>query len=192
MTTDRRPRAAPSRPKTAATPAAKRKIPLPPLPEFRMAGTKAKAIPEEPVPAPPRSAAAPPATSGVSAEESDQLLEALFGPDEASPAESPTRSRPSSRGAGTVRQESASKGAGAPRPWGSPADDAEPERTGAPGADVINDLVEEIERDLENEVTRLSLQTHNSLPAYRRTLPCSYVPAPPLATSREMAPDDAD
>jgi hypothetical protein len=125
-------------------------------------------------------------------EESDELIEALLGPDEAGSAESPARSRSSSGGAVTARQQSASKDAGAPRPRGSPADDPEPERTGAPGADVINDLVEEIERDLEDEVTRLSLQTHNSLPAYRRTLPCSYVPVPLPATNREAGLDDAD
>jgi hypothetical protein len=56
---------------------------------------------------------------------------------------------------------------------------------------VISDLVEEIERDLEEEVSRLSLQSHNALPAYRRTLSCSYVPAPPPETKRRATPNDA-
>ncbi len=44
-------------------------------------------------------------------------------------------------------------------------------RTGALGARILNDLVEEIEKDLEDEMVRHPAET--ALPPYRRTVGCS-------------------
>ncbi len=62
-----------------------------------------------------------------------------------------------------------------PRHEGSsnPALDGPPEeRCGAIGASVMNDLVDEIERDIERDLSRS--HPEGSLPAYRRTLSCSF------------------
>ena len=57
---------------------------------------------------------------------------------------------------------------GRPDPLGEPA----VPRTGALGATILNDLVDEIERDLERDLGRLA--PTDALPAYRMTAACSY------------------
>ncbi|HEU4403520.1 MAG TPA: hypothetical protein VFT43_15590 [Candidatus Polarisedimenticolia bacterium] len=47
-------------------------------------------------------------------------------------------------------------------------------RTGASGATVMNDLVDEIERDFEKEMERHAPEA--ALPPYRRTIGCSFSP----------------
>ncbi len=67
-----------------------------------------------------------------------------------------------------------------------------PERPGAPGSEVLNDLVEEIEKDLEEEVIRLTLQSQKMLPTYRKTIPCSFVPvARPDAQKKRLPRADS-
>jgi hypothetical protein len=56
-----------------------------------------------------------------------------------------------------------------PDPLGEPA----APRTGALGATILNDLVEEIERDLERDLGRHPPQ--DVLPAYRRAAGCSFM-----------------
>ena len=131
-------------------------------------------------------------TSGISDEESDLLLdgslldgglkddefESLIGGDEDAadlPGASAATDLPADSAAGASSEGEA--------PGHPPAEQAAesgvtspPERPGAPGAEVLNDLVEEIEKDLEEEVNRLTLQTQKTLPTYRKTIPCSFVP----------------
>lgn len=188
-----------------ASTSARRRIPLPPLPAFRKesgrqaaadaaqpaapagaksARTVARNKPEEPPT--PRTQAQRPA-AGVSHEESDLLLggalddefESLLREDDGAPDPPPaTPDRKSSKSASPehdpVRE--------------AAAEEKEEERAGAPGADVLNDLVEEIERDLEEEVSRLTRQTQRALPAYRKTIPCSFVPAAKSRVPKKPAP----
>jgi len=108
------------------------------------------------------------------------------GPSTASPAV-PERDRP---GAGGIGPEEAdlllagsasslvSPGAPGPGHEGRPnptLDAAGLGRSGESGATVLNDLVDEIERDLEKELLRHAPDP--SLPPYRRTLGCSLSPA---------------
>jgi hypothetical protein len=51
------------------------------------------------------------------------------------------------------------------------------DRTGALGATILNDLVDEIEKDLEAEIERHADAW--ALPPYRRVVGCSYSPAAP-------------
>ena len=62
-------------------------------------------------------------------------------------------------------------------------------RTGAPGAAVLNDLVEEIERDLERELARYAQV--GALPAYRRTTCCSLPADSGRRVAEQTRPDDS-
>ncbi len=62
-------------------------------------------------------------------------------------------------------------------------------RTGAPGAVVLNDLVEEIERDLERELARYAQV--GALPAYRRTACCSLPADSGRRAAGQTRPDDS-
>lgn len=109
----------------------RRKIPLPPLPQFRQDPPGAR-----PVSAASAATAAPAQPGALTQEEADHLI-------------------------GTPHIEAVA-GAAAPSP-----------RTGAIGASVLNDIVEEIERDLERDLARHAPAA--SVPAYRRTVGCSFV-----------------
>lgn len=177
-------RPAGTRSRSAPSPA-RRRIPLPSLPALRRVTGKGSA--EEGTPPSERAKAetppvdrpaARPTASGVSHEETDLLLdgtlddefESLIGgeADVADLLQAPTGGEPPER-------ESSDRPPAAQAAEPVMADS--PERPGAPGADVLNELVEEIEKDLEEEVNRLTLQTQRTLPTYRKTIPCSFVPA---------------
>ena len=124
----------PQVPRSGATPPARQRIPLPPLPALR------------------RDRAMAP-SGGVTGEEADLLSDA-----------------------GLVR-------AGYALPPG-PGHEGQPlplrdggDRTGVLGATILNDLVDEIEKDLEAEIERHSDAW--TLPAYRRVVGCSFSPAVP-------------
>lgn len=185
MNTEERPGRPAGTRSRSAPPHARRRIPLPSLPTFRKVTGKGsaeedtapgeRAKPETP---PANRPAVKPTASGVSQEETDLLLggtldddfESLIGSEEdvAEIPQAPREGEPPER-------ESSDR-----PPVAQAAESAmaePPERSGAPGADILNDLVEEIEKDLEEEVNRLTLQTQRTLPAYRKTIPCSFVPA---------------
>jgi hypothetical protein len=54
-------------------------------------------------------------------------------------------------------------------------DPAPPPRSGDIGAAVLNDLVDQIERDIEKDLGRLVPET--TLPPYRGAVPCTFDPA---------------
>lgn len=209
MATEKPPQRPGARRPRAASLATRRRIPLPSLPAFD--GSPAKPAEREgagdhPIPDPvsrsaetreernapvaggPRPRGDAPPSPGVSHEEADLLIEGAVDDDLAALIEDGTLGQPEPR----RRAGAADSGPGARTARSGPAaparkhpDDGDPERPGSPGAEVLNELVEEIERDLEEEVSRLTLQTHKALPNYRRTLPCSYVPAARRGAARD-------
>ncbi len=167
MGTDRTPRRAPAGSKEPAPPPRQR-IPLPPLPAFRGAPTSQRpAAPGAPV-GPARSAVAPPAggpavgSRGVGADEAEMLAGAsvVDGRGGLPPG-------PGHEGRPSPLQEVSGSG-----------------RSGVLGATILNDLVDEIERDLEIEVSRHGDAI--ALPAYRRTAGCSFTPPAPDETREVM------
>jgi hypothetical protein len=158
MGTERNPRSQPLRPGAGQTPIIRQRIPLPPLPQFRRPAPDARpasSAPAESRPAPPAPTGA--TQRGLSPEEAALILgEDLGVGSSALPSGPEHEGRPS---AGLT--------------------DAVPKRTGASGAAVMNDLVDEIERDLEREIARL--QPDAALPTYRRALGCSLAPGAPPA-----------
>ncbi len=56
----------------------------------------------------------------------------------------------------------------------NPLQESPAERAGVRGATILNDLVDEIEKDLEAEIERHSEAA--TLPAYRRSVGCSFDP----------------
>jgi hypothetical protein len=173
MGTDRTPRRGPAGSKEPAPPPRQR-IPLPPLPAFRGApATQRPAAPGAP-PEPARSAVAS-ARTGMASPRSAV----------APPARGPAVG---SRGVGTDEAEmlagpSVVDGRGGLPP--GPGHEGRPSplqdvsgsgRSGVLGATILNDLVDEIERDLEFEVSRHGDAI--ALPAYRRTAGCSFTPPP--------------
>ncbi len=153
MSTERNPRSQPLRPRTGQAPVARQRIPLPPLPQFRRPAPEAR--PSNPAPADPRPAPPAPAGTtprGLSAEEAALILGE--GPGIGSTGLPPGPEHEGRPAAGLT--------------------DAVPPRTGASGATVMNDLVDEIERDLEREIARL--QPDVALPTYRRAVGCSLAP----------------
>jgi len=138
-------------------------------------------------------------TSGVSDEETDLLLggglldeslddefESLIA-GEAEVTNLPTAS-PAGMRPGGQRPEREASGRPADAEAAESGVAPPPERPGAPGAEVLNDLVEEIERDLEEEVNRLTLQSQKTLPTYRKTIPCSFVPVARPDAPKKRAP----
>ncbi|MFQ5876253.1 MAG: hypothetical protein ACE5JH_00960 [Acidobacteriota bacterium] len=94
----------------------------------------------------------------------------------------------------------------APKPVGRPAPsppDVDPggrrrgeqsgvgRRSGLPGASVINDLVEEIEKDQEAETVQHGPGGGPPPPAYAWTVACSFVPGDDQDPESEPEPHDA-
>lgn len=147
MATDRGSRARHPKERAAVPAGERQRIPLPPLPALRR-GTRAGDEEAAPTLAAPKS---PP--PGLSREEADLLIGEAPDP------------RDSGRVPGPGHE-------GRPIPA---ADVPVGGRTGALGATILNDLVDQIEKDLEIEVERHAPAA--GLPAYRRALACSFVPA---------------
>jgi hypothetical protein len=144
MSNERNPRTQPPRPRRGEAPPEWQRIPLPPLPRFRRVTPGAQEPPADPVK--PMTQDAP----GISSAESDFLQ---GGDDALTDSLLP----PGPRHEGPA----------------NPALDVPPEeRTGVIGAAVINDLVDEIERDLVRDLNQH--YPESSLPEYRRALTCSF------------------
>lgn len=129
----------------------RRRIPLPPLPPPRSAGSTATtrsatgATPAGTAGTPAARAVAPTADRrGLSREESDLLV---AGPDH-------------------------------------------DERTGARGVTILNELVDEIQKGLDSEITRHT--GTGALAIYRQTVACSLVVAPDAALDNAPQPDPVD
>ena len=151
MGTDRIPRRAAAGSKE---PAPRQRIPLPPLPAFR--GAPASQRPSAPVAPPARGPAV--GSRGVGADEAEMLAGAsvVDGRGGLPPG-------PGHEGRPSPLQEVAGSG-----------------RSGVLGSTILNDLVDEIERDLVIEVSRHGDAI--ALPAYRRTAGCSFAPPAPDET----------
>jgi len=130
---------------TAVAPAARTKIPLPPLPPPRMAAPRAVPPASAVVQAAPRPLPSAAGRRGLSDEESDLL-------------------------------------------GGAPGHE---ERTGAPGVTILSELVDEIQRGLDTEITRHAVAAPPA--PYRQTVACSLFVAPdgaPENPPREISSTD--
>ena len=137
------------------------RIPLPPLPHFRRptASPDAAASPESgivPDPTPMAMADPTPVTmpdpvrAAANRELGEPATLALLGP-------GPLLPGPAHEG------------------LPAPVLEAGPQRSGDIGAAVLNDLVDQIERDIEKDLGRAAPEA--MLPPYRRAIPCTFDPA---------------
>ncbi len=157
MGTERSDRTRSPRERAAVPPAGRQRIPLPPLPTLRRATPGSDET--------TTSARDKPAgeSRGLSLEEADLLAGGLADP----------------RGSGRLPGPG-HEGRHAPLPESPDAG-----RAGVLGATVLNDLVDEIEKDLEIEVERHAPAI--ALPPYRRAVGCSFVPVNPDLEPRKEA-----
>ena len=152
MATNRQPRS-PSPPPGGASAGGLKRIPLPPLPHFR--GALAK---EPPIPAD----AATPAVARPAAV--------------AASGAAPVARRAVAEPAGTVSHLEMSELLSPSHEGGiTPIiEGIAPLRTGSTGATILNNLVDEIERDLERDLARIPMEVAEQ--RYRRVVPCSLGP----------------
>lgn len=115
---------------------------------------------ESPIPATPGSGASDLPEGALTEDEADELLGLVSGPAVVSPDSSPQPSRPVAPVA--------------------------PERSGASGAAVLNELVDEIEKDLERDLDRHALTVQPR--RYGRTIGCWVSP---LADGPDLHPQEA-
>lgn len=149
MATNRQPRS-PSPPPGGTSAGGLKRIPLPPLPHFR--GALAK---EPPIPA---NAAAPAvARSAAAAGSVPARSAAAEPPGTVSHLEMSELLSPSHEGGITPIIEGIA-----------------PLRTGSTGATILNNLVDEIEKDLERDLARIPFEVAEQ--RYRRVVPCSLGP----------------
>ncbi len=158
MTTNRQPRP-PSPPPAGGGASEFKRIPLPPLPHFRSAGTGQPAASADP----PAASADPPSTRPAS-----------------------TAPRAAAGPAGAVSHLEMSELLAPGHEGGlTPVIEAVvPQRTGSTGATILNNLVDEIEKGLERDLARAPSEIARQ--QYRRVVSCSSGPgAAPERRTRE-------
>lgn len=160
------------------------KIPIPPVPTFLQSTTRATASREGPVHDAP---AAPGRPGAISDEEADLLLGVTSSAEAGAPAlpESALTEDEADELLGLAPGPAIIPPGDSPEP-ARPVAPTEPARSGASGAAVLNELVEEIEKDLERDLDRhpQSLQARR----YGRTVGCWVSP---LVDPSDLQPSEA-
>jgi hypothetical protein len=164
MATSRQPRP-PSPPPADAVTGERKRIPLPPLPHFRGVEAKPPAIPAEPAGTRVAATVAPPGAASARPRVATPAAAAPAG--SVSHLEMSELLSPGHEGGITPIIEGFA-----------------PQRTGSTGATILNNLVDEIEKDLERDLARIPLEIAQQ--HYRRVVPCSFGPgAAPERRARE-------